>query len=100
MSDVLLDVRELETRFFLRKDVLTAVDRVSFQLHENETLDIVGESGCGKSVTAMSLMRLVPDPGKITGGQVLYGGEDLLRKSEPEMPVSYTHLTLPTKRIV
>ena len=85
MSDVLLDVRELETRFFLRKGVLTAVDRVSFQLHENETLGIVGESGCGKSVTAMSLMRLVPDPGKITGGQVIYGGEDLLRKTEPEM---------------
>ncbi len=85
MSDVLLDVRELETRFFLRKGVLTAVDRISFQLHENETLGIVGESGCGKSVTAMSLMRLVPDPGKITGGQVIYGGEDLLRKSEPEM---------------
>jgi peptide/nickel transport system ATP-binding protein/oligopeptide transport system ATP-binding protein len=85
MSDVLLDVRELETRFFLRKGVLTAVDRISFQLHENETLGIVGESGCGKSVTAMSLLRLVPDPGKITGGQVIYGGEDLLRKSEPEM---------------
>jgi oligopeptide/dipeptide ABC transporter ATP-binding protein len=82
---VLLDVRELETRFFLRKGVLTAVDRISFQLHENETLGIVGESGCGKSVTAMSLLRLVPDPGKITGGQVIYGGEDLLRKSEPEM---------------
>ena len=85
MSEVLLDVRELETRFFLRKGVLTAVDRISFQLHENETLGIVGESGCGKSVTAMSLLRLVPDPGKITGGQVIYGGEDLLRKSEPEM---------------
>ena len=85
MSDVMLDVRELETRFFLRKGVLTAVDRVSFQLHEKETLGIVGESGCGKSVMAMSLMRLVPDPGKITGGQVIYGGEDLLRKTEPEM---------------
>lgn len=85
MSDVMLDVRELETRFFLRTGVLTAVDRISFQLHKNEILGIVGESGCGKSVTAMSLMRLVPNPGKITGGQVLYGGEDLLRKTEPEM---------------
>lgn len=87
MSDVILNVRELETRFFLQKGVLTAVDQVSFQLHENETLGIVGESGCGKSVTALSLMRLVPNPGRITGGQVIYGGEDLLRKTEPEMRV-------------
>ena len=85
MSDVMLDVRQLETRFFLQRGALTAVDRVSFQLHEKETLGIVGESGCGKSVTAMSLMRLVPDPGRITGGQVIYGGEDLLGKTEPEM---------------
>ena len=84
-DEVILDVRRLETRFFLQKGVLTAVDRVSFQLHEKEILGIVGESGCGKSVTALSLMRLVSDPGKITGGQVLYGGEDLLTKTESEM---------------
>ncbi len=86
MSDVLLDVRELETRFFLRRGVLTAVDRVSFQLHPQETLGIVGETGCGKSVMAMSLMRLIPNPpGKITHGQVLYKGVDLLQKTEGEM---------------
>ena len=85
MADVMLDVRQLETRFFLQKGVLTAVDRISFELHEKETLGIVGESGCGKSVTALSLMRLVPDPGKITGGQVIYGGEDLLEKTESQM---------------
>ncbi len=85
MSDVMLDVRQLETRFFLQKGVLTAVDGVSFQLHANEILGIVGESGCGKSVTAMSLMRLVPDPGRITGGQIIFGGEDLLQKTESEM---------------
>ncbi|MEE8348457.1 MAG: ABC transporter ATP-binding protein, partial [Acidobacteriota bacterium] len=68
-----------------QKGVLTAVDRVSFELHEREILGIVGESGCGKSVTALSLMRLVPDPGQITGGQVLYEEGDLLRKTEPEM---------------
>jgi peptide/nickel transport system ATP-binding protein len=84
-TKVMLDVRQLETRFFLQKGVLTAVDGVSFQLHQNEVLGIVGESGCGKSVTAMSLMRLVPDPGKITGGQILYGGEDLLQKTEAGM---------------
>ncbi|MFQ5850549.1 MAG: ABC transporter ATP-binding protein [Candidatus Binatia bacterium] len=86
MPDPLLDVRELETKFFLRKGVLTAVDRVSFQLHRKETLGIVGETGSGKSVLALSLMRLIPEPpGKITHGKVLYNGENLLQKSEREM---------------
>ncbi len=86
MSELLLDVRELETKFFLRRGTLTAVDRVSFQLHHKETLGIVGETGCGKSVMALSLMRLVTDPpGKITHGQVLYKGEDLMHKTESEM---------------
>ena len=75
MPDPLLDVRELETKFFLRKGTLTAVDRVSFQLNRKETLGIVGETGSGKSVLALSLMRLIPDPpGKITNGRVLYDG--------------------------
>jgi oligopeptide/dipeptide ABC transporter ATP-binding protein len=86
MSDFLLDVRELETRFFLRRGVLTAVDRVSFELGANETLGVVGETGCGKSVMALSLMRLVAEPpGKITHGQILYRGEDLLQKTESQM---------------
>lgn len=86
MTDPLLDVRELETKFFLRRGILTAVDRISFKLRRQETLGIVGETGCGKSVMVMSLMRLVPDPpGRITHGQVLYNGEDLLKKSEHEM---------------
>jgi len=86
MAEVSLDIRELETKFFLRKGTLTAVNRVSFQLHRQETLGIVGETGCGKSVMAMSIMRLVPNPpGRITHGQVLYHGEDLLKKSEREM---------------
>lgn len=86
MSDLLLDVRELETKFFLRRGVLTAVDRVSFQLRSKETLGVVGETGCGKSVMALSLMRLVPSPpGKITHGEILFGGEDLLQKTESHM---------------
>ena len=86
MPEPLLDVRDLETRFFLRKGILTAVDRVSFQLEEGQTLGIVGETGSGKSVLALSLMRLVPQPpGRITNGQVLFKGEDLLTKTEPEM---------------
>ncbi len=86
MPEPLLDVRDLETRFFLRKGILTAVDRVSFQLEERQTLGIVGETGSGKSVLALSLMRLVPQPpGRITNGRVLFKGEDLLTKTEPEM---------------
>lgn len=86
MSDALLDVREIETKFFLRKGVLTAVDRISFQLYRKQTLGVVGETGCGKSVLALSLMRLVPEPpGKITYGQALLDGDDLLQKTGPEM---------------
>ncbi|HZQ38629.1 MAG TPA: ATP-binding cassette domain-containing protein, partial [Dehalococcoidia bacterium] len=70
MSD-LLNVRGLTTKFFTRAGVVSAVDGVSFDVRVGETLGIVGESGCGKSVTALSLMRLVPwPPGKITGGSV------------------------------
>ena len=66
----LLEVKDLQTRFFTRDGVVRAVDGVSFQLEAGETLGIVGESGCGKSVTALSLMRLIPQPpGKITNGQ-------------------------------
>jgi oligopeptide/dipeptide ABC transporter ATP-binding protein len=86
MADPLLDVRELETKFFLKRGILTAVDRVSFQLHRQETLGIVGETGSGKSVLALSLIRLVPSPpGRITHGQVCLNGEDLLQKPEPQM---------------
>lgn len=86
MSNALLDVRDLETKFFLRRGVLTAVDRVSFELYPKQTLGIVGETGSGKSVLALSLMRLIPvPPGRITHGQVLFNGVDLLLKSEREM---------------
>ena len=86
MADVLLDVRELETKFFLTRGILTAVDRVSFQLRRQETLGIVGETGSGKTVLALSLMRLIPTPpGRITYGQVFLDGEDLLQKSDEEM---------------
>ena len=86
MPDPLLDVREIETKFFLRRGILTAVDRVSFQIHPKETLGIVGETGSGKSVLALSLMRLIPaPPGRITHGQVLFNKVDLLLKSEREM---------------
>src|SRR5436190_12888927 len=82
----LLDVADLRTYFFLRHGILKAVDGVSFQLKPHETLAIVGESGCGKSMTALSLMRLIPDPpGRIVSGVVKLGGRDLLKLSEEEM---------------
>src|SRR5689334_10054872 len=85
-TDVLLDVQELKTYFFLRGGILKAVDGVSFQLKAHETLAIVGESGCGKSMTALSLMRLIPDPpGKIVGGSVKLAGTDLIGLDERAM---------------
>jgi oligopeptide/dipeptide ABC transporter ATP-binding protein len=82
----LLDVKGLKTYFFTRWGITKAVDGVSFKVEERETLGLVGESGCGKSVTALSILRLVAKPaGKIVGGKVLFCGEDLLSKSEEEM---------------
>jgi peptide/nickel transport system ATP-binding protein len=82
----LLDVEGLRTYFYLRHGILKAVDGVSFQLARQETLAIVGESGCGKSMTALSLMRLIPDPpGKIVGGSIKLGGVDLIGLEERAM---------------
>jgi peptide/nickel transport system ATP-binding protein/oligopeptide transport system ATP-binding protein len=76
----LLEVRNLKTHFFTFEGVAKAVDDVSFHLDSGETLGLVGESGCGKSVTAQSIMRLIPDPpGKIVQGQILFNGEDLTK---------------------
>jgi peptide/nickel transport system ATP-binding protein len=86
MSEPLLQVRDLTVRFQLRRGALTAVDHVSFTIREKETLGIVGETGCGKSATALALLRLIASPpGEIAGGQILFEGEDLLKKSEREM---------------
>ncbi|MGH7391964.1 MAG: ABC transporter ATP-binding protein [Candidatus Rokuibacteriota bacterium] len=86
MSAPLLEVRDLRTWFYTRRGVVKAVDGVSFTVREGETLGLVGESGCGKSMTALSVLRLVPRPaGRIVGGEVLLDGEDLLAMSEREM---------------
>ena len=82
----LLEVKGLETRFFTQDGVVKAVNGITYSLDEGETLAIVGESGCGKSVGVMSLLRLIPEPpGKITGGQVLFEGKDLLKMSDDEI---------------
>ena len=80
-----LEVRNLKTYFFSEEGVVKAVDDVSFTVNQGKTLGLVGESGCGKSVTAMSIAQLVSPPGKIVGGQILLNGRDLLSLSEQQM---------------
>jgi oligopeptide transport system ATP-binding protein len=83
---MLLEVRDLKTQFFTQDGVVHAVNGISYFLNEGETLGIVGESGCGKSVGVLSIMRLIPmPPGKIVGGQVLFQGRDLMTISDDEM---------------
>src|SRR5512143_948338 len=85
-GEPLLAVDNLRTYFDLRHGIVKAVDGVSFSLAPHETLAIVGESGCGKSITALSLMRLVPDPpDRIAGGSVRLAGVDLLTLDEEAM---------------
>ncbi len=85
-NNFLLTIRNLHTYFFTDEGVAKAVDGVDLELEEGGTLGVVGESGCGKSVTALSIMRLIPDPpGKITQGEIRFGGTNLLDLSEAAM---------------
>jgi oligopeptide/dipeptide ABC transporter ATP-binding protein len=84
LTDV-LEVRNLKTYFYTDEGIVKAVDDVSFSVPKGKTLGLVGESGCGKSVTAMSISRLVSPPGRIAGGEILLNGRDLLSMSEHEM---------------
>ena len=85
-DDIILQVNDLKTYIFTRAAVVKAVDGISFNLKRGETLGIVGESGCGKTMTALSLLRLVPKPaGRIVEGQIVLNGEDILQKSDDEM---------------
>ena len=86
IGDVILEVKDLHTYCFTKWGVVRAVDGVSFALRQGETLGIVGESGCGKTMTALSLLRLVPQPtARIVQGKILLQGDNLLDKSEREM---------------
>ena len=86
MTRPLLEVDNLKTYFFTKRGVVKAVDGVSFSVKEGEIVGIVGESGCGKSMTCLSLLRLVPQPaGRIVDGRILLNEEDLMKKSEAEM---------------
>lgn len=82
----LLDVKDLKTYFYTDSGVAKAVDGVTFSVDKGKVLGIVGESGCGKSVTSLSIMRLVdPVTGKNEGGEILFDGTDILKLPEPEM---------------
>ena len=82
----LLEVKDLKTHFFTQEGVVKAVDGVSYDVQEGETLGLVGESGCGKSVSALSIMRLIPNPpGRIVGGEILFDGKDLLKLHDRDM---------------
>ena len=86
MSEPLLDVRGLKTQLSLEEGPVLAVDDVSFSIPPGGTLGVVGESGCGKSLTALSVMRLVPEPpGRVVGGQIRFRGEDLLSLPEEKL---------------
>ncbi len=83
--EIVVSVRDLQTTFHTRAGPVRAVDGISYEIAKGRTLGIVGESGCGKSVTSLSLMRLIEAPGEITGGKLLLHGEDLLSLPEDVM---------------
>jgi len=85
-KDLLLEVKNLKTYFYTDEGVVRAVDGISFDIKKGETLGMIGESGCGKSVSALSIMRLISEPpGRIMEGEINFQGENLREKSEPEM---------------
>ncbi len=81
----LLQVRGLKSYFFTRAGLVKAVDDVSFEIAAGETLALVGESGCGKSITSLSILRLIPEPGRVVDGEILFDGRDLLRMPPTEI---------------
>jgi peptide/nickel transport system ATP-binding protein len=86
LSQILLTVQNLKTYFYTYAGIVKALDGIYFEIRKGETVGLVGETGCGKSVTSLAIMRLVPDPpGRIVGGVISFKGEDLLKKSEEEM---------------
>lgn len=85
MQEPVVSVKQLETTFFSKAGAFRAVNKISYDIYKGETLGIVGESGCGKSVTSFSLMRLIEKPGRVTGGKVILNGRDLLALPEPQM---------------
>lgn len=84
-SDIILEVKDLDVRFFVEEGALPAVDSLSFSIKRGEALGIVGESGCGKSMTALSIMGLLRKPGKITKGEIVFHGKDLTKLNDKDI---------------
>jgi oligopeptide/dipeptide ABC transporter ATP-binding protein len=85
LAQTLLQVEDLHTQFFTSRGVVHAVDGVTFHVDAGETLGVVGESGCGKTMTALSILRLLPDPGRITSGRILFQGHDVTKMNDEEI---------------
>src|SRR5207253_79655 len=85
LAQTLLEVEDLHTQFFTSRGVVRAVDGVSFHVDAGETLGVVGESGCGKTMTALSILRLLPDPGKIVSGRIMFRGNDVTKMTDEEI---------------
>ena len=86
MSDIVIQVEDLHTSFFTRAGEVKAVDGVSFFVRQGETFGLVGESACGKTVTGLSLLRLLPEPaGKIVGGKIIFEGKNILELTKKQM---------------
>ena len=85
VKERVLEVRDLELHYFTRKGVVRAVDKITFDLRQGETLGVVGESGCGKTTMGTALLNMPTPPGRIVGGQILLDGHDVLKLSETEI---------------
>ena len=85
MAEKVLQIRKLKTQFFTHDGIVTAVNDVSFDVAAGDMLGLVGESGCGKSTIALSIMRLLPPQGKITGGQIFLDGQDVVALNAPQV---------------
>ena len=81
----MLEVRNLKTYFYTEDGVVKAVDGVDFSVNRGEVMGLVGESGCGKSVTSLTIMRLIGVPGRVVEGEIIFDGQDVLKMSENEM---------------
>ena len=81
----LLEVRDLKTYYFTLRGPVKAVDSVSFEVEKGETVGLAGESGCGKTTTALSIIKLIPPPGKIIGGQIIFEGKDLVNMKDSDI---------------
>ena len=85
MATPLLRVEDLRTQFFTSRGVVHAVDGISFEVNRGETVAVVGESGCGKTMTAFSILRLVPDPGRIVSGRIMFKDRDVVTMDDEEV---------------